>query len=51
MNYADGMVPLDRWFGTWHDGTKDGEALMDARYQAKVARVNAKIAAKAGGRA
>jgi sterol desaturase/sphingolipid hydroxylase (fatty acid hydroxylase superfamily) len=49
VNYADGMVPLDRWFGTWHDGTKEGEALMDARYQAKVARVNAR-AAKAGGR-
>ena len=42
VNYADGTVPLDKLFGTWHDGTKAGQALMDARYEAKVARVNAK---------
>ena len=40
VNYSDGMVPFDRWFGTWHDGTKQGEALMDARYQRKKARLN-----------
>jgi sterol desaturase/sphingolipid hydroxylase (fatty acid hydroxylase superfamily) len=51
VNYADGLIPLDRWFGTWHDGTKEGEARMDARYQAKVARVNARIAARTGGKA
>lgn len=42
VNYADGSVPLDKFFGTWHDGTKAGQALMDARYEAKVARVNAR---------
>jgi sterol desaturase/sphingolipid hydroxylase (fatty acid hydroxylase superfamily) len=42
VNYGDGAVPLDKLFGTWHDGTKAGQALMDARYEAKVARVNAK---------
>jgi sterol desaturase/sphingolipid hydroxylase (fatty acid hydroxylase superfamily) len=26
VNYADGAAPLDRWFGTWHDGTKGGDA-------------------------
>jgi sterol desaturase/sphingolipid hydroxylase (fatty acid hydroxylase superfamily) len=40
VNYADGGIPLDRWFGTWHDGTKEGEALMNARYEKKVARIN-----------
>jgi sterol desaturase/sphingolipid hydroxylase (fatty acid hydroxylase superfamily) len=41
VNYGDGAVPLDQWFGTWHDGTKQGDALMQARYQAKKARLNA----------
>jgi sterol desaturase/sphingolipid hydroxylase (fatty acid hydroxylase superfamily) len=41
VNYADGLVPFDRMFGTFHDGTKAGEALMEARYEAKKARVNA----------
>ena len=41
VNYGDGAIPLDKWFGTWHDGTKAGQALMDARYEAKVARINA----------
>ena len=41
VNYADGLVPFDRWFGTWHDGSKDGEALMEARYQRKKAGMNA----------
>lgn len=35
VNYSDGTVPLDRWFGTWHDGTADGDALMDARMAKK----------------
>ncbi len=42
VNYADGMVPLDQWFGTWHDGTKEGDALMNARFAEKRARMNAK---------
>jgi sterol desaturase/sphingolipid hydroxylase (fatty acid hydroxylase superfamily) len=44
VNFADGGIPLDKWFGTWHDGTKEGEALMTARYTKKVARVNKKDA-------
>lgn len=31
VNYGDGTVPLDSWFGTWHDGTEQGDALMEAR--------------------
>ena len=41
VNYGDGLIPLDRWFGTFHDGSKDGEAQMNARYAAKKARLNA----------
>ena len=41
VNYADGSIPLDKLFGTWHDGTKQGDALMQARFQAKKARMNA----------
>ena len=46
VNYGgDGLIPLDRWFGTWHDGTRDGDAAMDARFQKKKERLNAKAAA------
>ena len=42
VNYGgDGLIPLDRWFGTWHDGTKEGDAIMDARFKKKKERVNA----------
>jgi sterol desaturase/sphingolipid hydroxylase (fatty acid hydroxylase superfamily) len=40
VNYADGTIPLDRWFGTWHDGSAEGEARMEARFEAKRARMN-----------
>jgi len=43
VNYGgDGLIPLDKWFGTWHDGTKEAQARMDARYAAKIARANAR---------
>ena len=43
VNYGgDGLIPLDKWFGTWHDGTKEGEAQMDARFRKKRERMNAK---------
>jgi sterol desaturase/sphingolipid hydroxylase (fatty acid hydroxylase superfamily) len=48
VNYADGLVPLDRWFGTWHDGTKAGDAAMQARWEKKVARLNARSATMGG---
>jgi sterol desaturase/sphingolipid hydroxylase (fatty acid hydroxylase superfamily) len=41
VNYGDGAVPVDKLFGTWHDGTKAGEAIMEARFEKKRARVNA----------
>ena len=49
VNYGgDGLIPLDKWFGTWHDGTKEGEAMMQARFQKKKARLNARRKAAAG---
>ncbi|CAH2408539.1 sterol desaturase family protein [Mesorhizobium escarrei] len=45
VNYGgEGLIPLDKWFGTWHDGTKEGDALMDARFRKKRERVNARAA-------
>jgi len=41
VNYADGSIPLDQWFGTWHDGTKKGDAAMQTRFEQKKARLNA----------
>jgi hypothetical protein len=34
-------VPLDKLFGTWHDGSPEAEARMNARYEKRKARVNA----------
>jgi sterol desaturase/sphingolipid hydroxylase (fatty acid hydroxylase superfamily) len=31
VNYANGALPFDRWFGTWHDGTLEGERAMKDR--------------------
>jgi sterol desaturase/sphingolipid hydroxylase (fatty acid hydroxylase superfamily) len=31
VNYSDGMVPLDKWFGSFHDGTPEAHARMKAR--------------------
>jgi len=46
VNYGDGLVPFDKLFGTWHDGTKEGDARMHARYEKRKARANAATAAK-----
>jgi sterol desaturase/sphingolipid hydroxylase (fatty acid hydroxylase superfamily) len=42
VNYGDGLIPLDKVFGTFHDGSKEGEELMNARFEKKRARINAK---------
>jgi len=43
VNYGgDGLVPLDKWFGTWHDGSKEGEARMEERFREKRERMNSK---------
>jgi sterol desaturase/sphingolipid hydroxylase (fatty acid hydroxylase superfamily) len=45
VNYGDGLVPLDKWFGTWHDGSPLADAQMNAGYEKRKARVNAVKAA------
>lgn len=39
VNYSDGAVPLDRWFGSFHDGSPD--ALTRIRAKRSVAAVDA----------
>ena len=31
VNYADGMIPLDKWFGSFHDGSPEAHERMLAR--------------------
>ena len=31
VNYSDGMVPLDKWFGSFHDGTPEAHEAMKNR--------------------
>ena len=40
VNYGDGLMPLDKLFGSWHDGTAEGDAAMEARFRRKVAKAN-----------
>lgn len=47
VNYGDGLIPFDRWLGTFHDGSQEAEARMQERYRRKVARLNARRAATA----
>jgi sterol desaturase/sphingolipid hydroxylase (fatty acid hydroxylase superfamily) len=46
VNYGDGLIPFDKWFGTFHDGSREGEARMRARYQKTKERANAKAQAR-----
>jgi sterol desaturase/sphingolipid hydroxylase (fatty acid hydroxylase superfamily) len=34
-NYADGAIPLDRWFGSFHDGSDEAHAAMGRRIKAR----------------
>jgi sterol desaturase/sphingolipid hydroxylase (fatty acid hydroxylase superfamily) len=31
VNYSDGAIPLDRWFGSFHDGSPEAHARMKLR--------------------
>ncbi|WP_210527332.1 sterol desaturase family protein [Rubellimicrobium arenae] len=46
VNYGDGLVPLDKLFGTWHDGSAEAEARMEERFRRKVERMNRKRGAQ-----
>jgi len=47
-NYGDGPLPLDKWAGTFHDGSPEAQARMTARFKARAARmgITSKPAAK-----
>ena len=47
VNYGDALIPLDRWFGTWHDGSAEGEARMQERYRRRKEKIAAQQAARA----
>ena len=47
VNYGDALIPLDRWFGTWHDGSPEGEARMQERYRKRKEKIAAQQARKA----
>jgi sterol desaturase/sphingolipid hydroxylase (fatty acid hydroxylase superfamily) len=32
-NYADGVIPLDKWFGTFHDGSREAQEVMHRRFR------------------
>ena len=43
VNYGgDGLVPLDKWFGSWHDGTPEAEERMYVRFRRKKERAKAR---------
>lgn len=44
VNYGDALIPLDRWFGTWHDGSPEGEARMQERYRKRKEKLAARKA-------
>lgn len=37
-NYADGVIPLDKWFGTFHDGSAEAQERMDKRFMEQARR-------------
>jgi sterol desaturase/sphingolipid hydroxylase (fatty acid hydroxylase superfamily) len=37
VNYADGSIPLDKWFGTFHDGSPEADEAMKKRRIARAA--------------
>jgi sterol desaturase/sphingolipid hydroxylase (fatty acid hydroxylase superfamily) len=45
VNYADGLMPFDRLFGTWHDGTEAADDRMNARLKARSQRLAARAKA------
>jgi len=42
VNYGDALIPLDKWFGTWHDGSPEGEARMQERYRRRKEKLAAR---------
>ena len=49
VNYADGTIPLDRWFGTWHDGSAEAGERMRERMKQRRRKMAAKAAKGSSG--
>jgi sterol desaturase/sphingolipid hydroxylase (fatty acid hydroxylase superfamily) len=45
VNYGDGLIPIDRWLGTFHDGSKAADQAMQDRLRQKRDRRAARKAA------
>jgi sterol desaturase/sphingolipid hydroxylase (fatty acid hydroxylase superfamily) len=45
VNCGDGLIPIAKWLGTFHDGSKAADEQMKARYRGKKARANARKSA------
>lgn len=41
VNYGDALVPIDKLFGTWHDGSVAGDEALEVRMEKKRQRLNA----------
>ena len=48
-NYADGVIPLDKWFGTFHDGTPEAEQRMNKRFMDRARKKAEKEARRSQG--
>lgn len=48
VNYGDGLVPLDKVFGTWHDGSEAAAERMRVRLKARRERERAKAGTAPG---
>ncbi len=44
VNYSDGSIPLDKWFGSFHDGSPEADEIMQTRLMARAERINSKKA-------
>jgi sterol desaturase/sphingolipid hydroxylase (fatty acid hydroxylase superfamily) len=41
-NYAGGTIPFDKWFGTFHDGSKEAEIRMNRRFMDRARKLQEK---------
>ncbi|MCB2136150.1 MAG: sterol desaturase family protein [Rhodobacteraceae bacterium] len=43
VNYGDGLIPIDRWIGTFHDGSNAADTQMKERFRRRKERLAARI--------
>jgi sterol desaturase/sphingolipid hydroxylase (fatty acid hydroxylase superfamily) len=36
VNYTDPLIPLDKWFGTFHDGSAEAQEAMNRRVRKRI---------------